>query len=75
MWSLSPFSATQTSAVFNWFDLGLPNEATYQFQATAANNLNQPPYELPSQYWPTMIIDMQDRYRLVYLPLVFNNAP
>ena len=75
LWPLSPFPASQTSEDFDWFDMGLPNEASYQFKATAANNLNQPPYELPSQYWPIMIIDMQDRYRLVYLPLVFNNAP
>ena len=71
----STFSPTRTSAAFNWFDLHLPNEAVYQFQATAANNLNQSPYELPSQYWQTMIVDMQDRYRFTYLPVVFNNAP
>jgi hypothetical protein len=58
----STFPALQTSATFNWFDLGLPDEAIYQFQATASNNVNQPPYELPSQYWQTMIVDMQDRY-------------
>jgi hypothetical protein len=48
LWPSPPFPAAQTSAAFNWFNLGLPGEATYQFQATAANNLNQPPYELPS---------------------------
>ena len=30
----SSFPATQTSAVFNWYNLGLPGEAVYQFQAT-----------------------------------------
>ncbi len=74
VWSLSPFPASQTSAVFNWFTMGLPSEATYQFQATATNDLNQPPVELPSQYWQTIIVDMQNRYSLVYLPLVFNNG-
>jgi hypothetical protein len=62
----STFSATQTSATFNWFDMGLPDEAIYQFQATASNNLGQLPYELPSQYWQTMIVDMQDDYRPPY---------
>jgi hypothetical protein len=75
LWPLSPFPASQTSASFNWFDLSLPDEATYQFQATAANNVGQPPYELPSQYWPIMIIDMQDRGSITYLPLISNNAP
>jgi hypothetical protein len=74
LWSLSPFPASQTSAAFNWFDLGLPDEAVYQFQATASNNVNQPPVELPSQYWQTMIVDMQDRYGFVYLPIVPINA-
>ncbi len=59
--------------MFNWYNLGLPDEATYQFQATAANNLNQPTVELPSQYWQTMIVDMQDRYSFTYLPIILNN--
>ena len=72
LWSLSPFPASQTSQAFNWFDLGLPSEATYQFQATAANNLGQPPYELPSQFWPIIVVDMQNRYRPIYLPYIAN---
>ena len=75
LWPSSPFPASQTSADFNWFNLGLPGEATYQFQATAANNIGQPPYELPSQYWPIMIVDMLNRGSITYLPLIFNNAP
>jgi hypothetical protein len=74
LWSLLPFPASQTSDAFNWFDLGLPGEATYQFQATASNNLNQPPVELPSQYWQSMIVDMQDRYSFTYLPIILNNG-
>lgn len=73
--SLAPFTATLASAVFNWFNMGLPGEATYEFQATAANNLGQPSYELPSQYWQTMIVDMQNRGAFIALPLVFKNAP
>jgi hypothetical protein len=75
-WTLwNTFPASTSSATFNWFDLHLPSEATYQFQATAANNLLQPPYELPSQYWQTMIIDMQNRGTSVRMPLVFYGAP
>jgi hypothetical protein len=75
-WALwSTFPGTQTSAVFNWFDLGLPSEATYQFQATATNNLNQPPLELPSQYWQSIIVDMAGNYKVwAYLPYTGNNA-
>ena len=69
------FPASQTSATFNWFNLHLPSQATYQFQATATNNVGQSPYELPSQYWATMIIDMQDRGSIIHLPLIFNSAP
>jgi hypothetical protein len=61
--------------MFNWFDMGLPDEATYQFKATAANNVGQQPYELPSQYWATMFVDMQNRGSITYLPLIANNAP
>jgi hypothetical protein len=74
LWPLSPFPASQTSATFNWFDLGLPSNAMYQFQATAANNVNQPPFELPSQYWQTKVVDMQNRYRPMYMPIVAVNA-
>jgi hypothetical protein len=72
----STFPASQTSAPFNWSSMGLPGEATYQFQATAANNIGQPPYELPSQYWQIMIVDTQNRGGVTYLPLIFNaSAP
>jgi hypothetical protein len=75
-WQLwSTFPPTQTNATFDWFDRGLPDQASYQFQATVANNLNQTPFDVPSQFWPIMIVDMQNRYTLIFLPLLFNNAP
>jgi hypothetical protein len=75
-WQLwSAFPPDQTSDTFDWFDRGLPANASYQFRATVANNQNQTPFDPPSQYWPIMIVDMQNRYTLLYLPIIANNAP
>lgn len=75
-WTLwSTFPATQTSAVFNWFDIPSLGDGVYQFQATAANNVGQPPIELP-QYARTIIVDMADAFKVrAYFPLLFKNAP
>jgi len=71
----STFPATQTSAAFNWFTMGL-GDGIYQFTATAANNENDAPYELPESYWKTIIVDMAGVYHVrAYMPLVLNNAP
>jgi hypothetical protein len=74
-WTLwSGFPATQTTAVFNWFDIPGLGDGIYQFQATAANNAGQPPLELP-QYAKTIIVDMADVFHVrAYLPLIANNA-
>jgi hypothetical protein len=68
-------TTTQNSATFDWFAQGLPANAVYQFQATATNNLDQAPYDLPAQYWKSIIVDMAGKYQVrAYLPLVPNNA-
>jgi hypothetical protein len=74
-WQLwSTFPATQTNAMFDWFDMGL-GDGSYQFTATATNNLSDPSIDLPEAYWKTIFVDMAGKYELVYLPLMFNNAP
>jgi hypothetical protein len=74
-WSIwDTFPAIQTTGVFTWFGKSGLGDGSYQFQATAANNLYQPTVELPSQYWQTMIVDMADRYSFVYLPITLNNG-
>jgi hypothetical protein len=75
-WTLwSTFPATQTSASFNWYGTPGLGDGVYQFQATAANNVGQPPFELPSQYWQTIIVDMAGAYKVrAYLPIITNNA-
>jgi hypothetical protein len=65
------YPATQTSAVFTP-TLG---DGVYQFKATAANDVNDPGYDLPSQYWQTMIIDLADQGSITYLPIVIYVAP
>jgi hypothetical protein len=71
----APFPGTQTSASFDWFAQGLPANATYQFKATATNNMDQPSFDLPSQYWQSIIVDMAGKYAWrTYLPLVSNNG-
>ncbi len=71
----STFPATQTSAVFNWFDMGL-GDGFYQFTATAANNASDPSIDLPESYWKTIIVDMAGKFQVrAYLPIVSNNAP
>lgn len=70
----SAFPPTQTSAAFNWFDMGLPGDAIYQFQATADNNTTTPPVYLPESYWRTMILDMDDQGSIIFLPLIALNA-
>jgi hypothetical protein len=68
-------TTTQISATFDWFAQGLPANAIYQFKATATNNLDQAPYDLPVQYWKSIIVDMAGKYQVrAYLPLVPNNA-
>ena len=74
-WSLwSTFPGTQTTGVFTWFGKPGLGDGVYQFQATATNNLNQPEFPLPSQYWQIMIIDMQDQGQIIYLPILLNSA-
>jgi len=74
-WTLwSTFPATQTSAVFNWFDIPGLGDGVYQFQATAANNAGQAPIELP-QYARTIIVDMADAFKVrLNMPIIANNA-
>ncbi len=74
-WSLwSTFPGTQTTDVFTWFGKPGLGDGVYQFQATATNNLNQPEFPLPSQYWQTMIIDMQDQGSIIWMPVITSNA-
>jgi hypothetical protein len=74
-WTLwGAFPAIQTTGVFTWFGKPGLGDGVYQFQATAANNLNQPTINLPSQYWQTKIVDMADRYSFSFLPIIMNNA-
>jgi hypothetical protein len=70
-WTLwSTFPATQTSAIFNWVNAGL-GDGVYQFKATAANNVGEPPFELPEDYWQTIIVDMAGAYWVrAYLPVI-----
>jgi hypothetical protein len=72
-WTLwSPFPAAQTSASFNWFDTPGLGDGIYQFKATAANNVGNPPYELPESYWKTIIVDMAGNYQVrAYMPIMF----
>jgi hypothetical protein len=74
-WTLwSTFPATQTVASFNWVSTGL-GDGIYQFKATAANNANEPPFELPEAYWKAIIVDMAGNYQVrAYLPLISNNS-
>lgn len=74
-WTLwSTFAATQTQATFNWFDIPGLGDGVYQFQATAANNAGQPPFELP-QYAQTVTVDMAGVYHVrAYLPYIARDA-
>lgn len=74
-WTLwSTFPATQTVASFNWVNTGL-GDGIYQFKATAANNVGEPPFELPESYWQSIIVDMAGKYQVrAYLPIILNNA-
>jgi hypothetical protein len=68
------FPASPGQATFNWVNTGL-GDGIYRFKATAANNVGEPPFELPESYWQSIIVDMAGKYQVrAYLPIVMNNA-
>ena len=68
--TMGVYSPTQTSDIFT----ATMGDGVYQFQGTAENNIGTPSYELPAEYWATMIIDSAGNGSIIFMPIVTKDS-